>query len=73
MAIAAHMTAALDRWLKEHRQVFQPAHRFVFTRKNGAQMTADSVYRLFTSTCFRLTGHRHQRDMWRQGFAGIRV
>jgi len=58
MVIAGHITEVLDEWLKERRRVFTPNHQFVFTRKNGTQMTADSVYRLFTSTCFRLTGKK---------------
>ena len=35
-----------------------PTHGFLFTRKNGEPFDGQGVYRLFTSTVYRLTGRR---------------
>lgn len=58
LVISSHLYPTLESFIETHRKELQPKHDFLFTRKNGEQFDGQGIYRLFTTTAFRLTGKK---------------
>lgn len=56
--ISESITPDLDVFLDTYRQYLEPEHDFVFTQANGQLLTDKSLYKLFWTTCYRITGKR---------------
>eukprot|EP00192_Tetraselmis_astigmatica_P003402 CAMPEP_0117688120 /NCGR_PEP_ID=MMETSP0804-20121206/23611_1 /TAXON_ID=1074897 /ORGANISM="Tetraselmis astigmatica, Strain CCMP880" /LENGTH=591 /DNA_ID=CAMNT_0005500453 /DNA_START=320 /DNA_END=2095 /DNA_ORIENTATION=+ len=56
--IAPHIGPDLELWLRNYRKEFAPHHKYVFTLARGGPFDSTSVHRLFSSTCYRLTGQQ---------------
>ena len=55
LVISEHMYPMLEDFISTHRAALYPKHDYLFTRKNGEQFDGQGIYRLFTTTSFRLT------------------
>ncbi|KAL3135319.1 hypothetical protein ABBQ32_007514 [Trebouxia sp. C0010 RCD-2024] len=58
MVIAPHIYPELEAFLDEWRVELYPLHDFVFSRADGQPLTAAALYKLFTTSCYRITGKK---------------
>jgi hypothetical protein len=63
--ISESITADVDLFLGTYRQYLEPEHDFLFTQANGQPLTDKSLYKLFWTTCYRITGKRLSPHMVR--------
>lgn len=63
--ISESITPDLDIFIDQYRKHLQPEHEFVFTQANGHPLTDKSLYKLFWTTCYRITGKRLSPHMVR--------
>ena len=56
--ISQSLTTALDVFLGRYRAALEPEHEFLFTQANGAPLTDKSLYKVFWTTAYRLSGKR---------------
>ena len=53
MVIAPHIYPELEAFLEAWRAELNPKHDLVFCQADGDPLTSQSVYKLFTTSCFR--------------------
>ena len=58
MVIHPRFYPALEAFIRDLRQHLKPSGNFLFCKQSGAPLTDAAVYRLITSTSYRLTGRR---------------
>lgn len=56
--ISRSLTCALDEFIHTYRSALEPSHDFLFTQSNGEPLTDKSLYKVFWTTSYRLTGQR---------------
>ena len=63
--ISESITPELDIFVDTYRHYLEPEHEFLFTQANGQPLTDKSLYKLFWTTCYRITGKRLSPHMVR--------
>lgn len=63
--ISQSITHDIDLFIQEYRECLHPEHDFLFTQANGQPLTDKSLYKLFWTTCYRITGKRLSPHMVR--------
>ncbi|EFN54907.1 hypothetical protein CHLNCDRAFT_135039 [Chlorella variabilis] len=58
LAIAPHIYPELEAYMDKWRACLEPRHNFLFTQRNGEPLNEKSLYKLFWTTAYRLTGKR---------------
>lgn len=58
MVLAPHIYPELEAFLDEWRSELKPQHDFVFSQANGDPLTTLGLYKLFYTSCFRITGKK---------------
>ena len=56
--ISSSLTRPLDEFIGCYRAALGPDHDFLFTQSNGSPLTDKSLYKVFWTTSYRLTGKR---------------
>lgn len=56
--ISPSLTVAMDDFISTYRAALEPDHDFLFTQTNGQPLTDKSLYKVFWTTSYRLTGKR---------------
>lgn len=58
MVLSEFIYPELEAWITEWREKLNPQHKFLFTQANGYPLTEKSLYKLFRTTAYRITGKR---------------
>ncbi|PSC71057.1 saccharopine dehydrogenase [Micractinium conductrix] len=58
LVIADHIYPELEAWMGKWRACLEPTHNLLFTQQNGEPLTDKSLYKLFWTTSYRLTGKK---------------
>lgn len=63
--ISKSINPELDAFITKYRPYLEPQHEFLFTQSNGQPLSDKSLYKLFWTTCYRITGKRLSPHMVR--------
>lgn len=63
--ISKSINPELDAFITKYRSYLEPQHEFLFTQSNGQPLSDKSLYKLFWTTCYRITGKRLSPHMVR--------
>ncbi|KAI3437936.1 hypothetical protein D9Q98_000380 [Chlorella vulgaris] len=58
LTIATHIYGELEAYISKWRAFLEPRHNYLFSQPNGEPFTDKSLYKLFWTSCYRLTGKR---------------
>lgn len=58
LTIAPHIYPELEAFMSTWRAHLQPRHALLFSQRNGEPLTDKSLYKLFWTTAYRLTGRK---------------
>lgn len=58
MYISSKLTGPLDDFINIYRAKLNPTHDLLFTQSNGEPLTDKSLYKVFWTTSYRLSGKR---------------
>lgn len=56
--ISTTINPELEAYINTYRSALQPKHEYLFTQANGQPLTDKSLYKLFWTTSFRISGKR---------------
>lgn len=63
--ISSSINPELEAYINMYRSALQPDHEYLFTQANGQPLTDKSLYKLFWTTSFRISGKRLSPHMVR--------
>jgi len=63
--ISSSINPELEAYINTYRSALQPDHEYLFTQANGQPLTDKSLYKLFWTTSFRISGKRLSPHMVR--------
>lgn len=58
LVVAPHIYPELEAFMARWRSELAPSHDFLFSQLNGEPLTDKSLYKLFWTTAYRLTGKK---------------
>lgn len=58
LVVAPHIYPELEAFMARWRSELAPGHEFLFSQLNGEPLTDKSLYKLFWTTAYRLTGKK---------------